>query len=66
MNVAETVTRHATLRQKFTVSLSCLILTPVRALQKRLGSNDMGGGLCWGQLKKALVFQSVCHLTDPG
>ncbi|HTZ41453.1 MAG TPA: glycosyltransferase family 2 protein [Syntrophales bacterium] len=52
MNVVETVKKHATLSQKLTVSLTCLILTPVRALQKRLGSNDMGGRLYWEQLRK--------------
>ncbi len=52
MNVAKTVSRHATLGQKLTVSLSCLILTPVRTLQNRLDGNDMGGNLYSKQLKR--------------
>jgi GT2 family glycosyltransferase len=52
MNVADAVRRHATLGQKLTVSLTCLILVPFRALQKRLDKNDIGGGLYWEQIKK--------------
>ena len=52
MNVVETVKKHATLGQKLMVSLTCLILVPFREVQKRLGSNDMGGGLYWEQFWK--------------
>jgi hypothetical protein len=52
MNVVETVRRHATLRQKLMVSLTCMILLPFRELQKRLGRNDIGGELYWEQLRR--------------
>lgn len=52
MNVVETVKRHATLSQKLMVSLTCMILLPFRALQQRLGRNDIGGGLYWEQLRR--------------
>ena len=43
MNVAETVKKHASLGQKLTVSLSCLVLAPFREVQKRLDRSDIGG-----------------------
>lgn len=48
MNMAETVRRHATLSEKLIFSLTCII----RALQIRLGKNDIWGGLYWEQLRK--------------
>lgn len=50
-NTAATVRRHATLRQKITVSLSCLVLAPYREAQRRLGSSDMGGKPHWELLR---------------
>lgn len=52
MNVVETVKRHATLSQKLMVSVTLLLLAPLREAQKRLGGNDMGGSLYWVQLRK--------------
>jgi GT2 family glycosyltransferase len=52
MNVVETVKRHATLSQKLIVSVTLLLLVPLREAQKRLGGNDMGGSLYWVQLRK--------------
>jgi hypothetical protein len=48
MNMAETVRRHATLSEKLMFSITCII----RALQIRLGKNDIWGGLYWEQLRK--------------
>jgi len=52
INTAETVRRHATLGQKLLVSMSCMILVPLREVQKRLDRNDMGGRLYWVQLRR--------------
>ena len=52
INTAETVRRHATLGQKLLVSMSCMILVPLREVQKRLDRNDMGGMLYWVQLRR--------------
>ena len=52
MNVVETVKKHASLGQKLTVSLSCLVLAPFREVQKRLDRSDIGGWLYWEQLKR--------------
>jgi GT2 family glycosyltransferase len=52
INVVETVKKHATPGQKLLVSLTCLMLVPFRIVQKRRGSNDMGGRLYWEQVWK--------------
>lgn len=52
MNVVETVKKHASLGQKLTVSLSCLVLALFREVQKRLDRSDIGGDLYWEQLKR--------------
>jgi GT2 family glycosyltransferase len=63
MNVVETVRKHASPGQKLAVSLTFLILIPFRAVQRRLGGNDMGGRLYREQLRR--LWSRKTGSTDP-